>query len=247
MKTVNLLNRSLVLSYGIVCYAMFFGVFLYSVGFIGNIVVPTTLDGERRTDLPTAVVVNLVLLTVFAIQHSGMARPAFKRRWTKLISPAIERSTYVLFSNLAMIAMFVFWQPMGGTVWDIESGAGRSLMYGMFGLGWALVFYATCLINHFDLFGLRQVWLYFRRRPYTPLEFRIPSLYRYVRHPLYVGWLTVMWAVPTMTAAHLMFAVITTIYIVVATRFEERDLETAIGQPYTDYKKSTPMLVPRLR
>lgn len=247
MKRVNLLKRSLVLSYGLFCYAMFFGVFLYAVGFIGNFVVPTTLDGERQTDVSTAVMVNLSLLVAFVVQHSGMARPAFKNWATKVISPAIERSTYVLFSNLAMIAMFAFWQPMGGCVWNIEGGAGRTLMYGIFGLGWAIVFYATCLINHFDLFGVRQVWLYFRCRPYSRLEFKIPSLYRYVRHPLYVGWLTVMWASPTMTVSHLMFAGLTTIYILVATRLEERDLEDALGQPYTDYKKSTPMLVPRLR
>lgn len=247
MKSVNPLKRSLALAYGIGCYAMFFGVFLYAIGFIGNVVVPTRLDGDPQSDLSTAVVVNLLLLTAFALQHSGMARPAFKRWWTRLISPAIERSTYVLFSNIAMIAMFAFWQPIGGTVWQIESAAGRTAMYVLFGLGWGIVFYATCLINHFDLFGLRQVWLFFRGRPYTQVEFRVPSLYRYVRHPLYVGWLTVMWAAPTMTVAHLLFAGVTTIYILVATRFEERDLEVAIGQSYTDYKKSTPMLLPRIR
>lgn len=239
-------KRLMTLIYGILCYMMFFGVFLYSVGFIGNFLTPTALDGQPRVDLASAALTNVLLLIAFSVQHSGMARPAFKRWWTQFVPQAVERSTYILFSNIAMIAMFIFWQPMGGTVWNIESGVGRTIVYGLFALGCATVFYATCLINHFDLFGLRQVWLYFHGRPYTQLQFRIPSLYRYVRHPLYVGWLTVLWATPTMTAAHLMFAIITTVYIIVATRFEERDLASAIGKPYTDYQQTTPRLIPRI-
>jgi protein-S-isoprenylcysteine O-methyltransferase Ste14 len=176
-----------------------------------------------------------------------MARPAFKRWWTGFVPKPVERSTYVLFSSLALLLLFSAWQPMGGTLWDVRHPLGRGVIYGLFAAGWLLVLVATFLINHFDLFGMRQVWLYATHRLYTPLEFKTPGLYRYVRHPLYVGWLLTFWATPTMTAAHLVFAVATTAYILIAIRFEERDLVAIHGAAYAAYRRQVPMLVPGIR
>ncbi len=243
MKSPSPFSRFAILAYGVACYALFLPVFLYAIGFIGNVFVPTRLDAPLEGSLRAALVTNGLLLALFAIQHSGMARPTFKRWWTRFIPEPMERSTYVLFSNLAMILMFCFWKPMGGVIWNVESSLGRTAIYSLFGMGWAIVFYATCLINHFDLFGLRQVWLHFQGKPYQALEFRVPSLYRYVRHPLYVGWLTVIWAAPTMTLAHLFFALGTTAYILVAIQLEERNLVDLLPG-YAEYRRRVPMLVP---
>jgi len=193
-----------------------------------------------------ALLTNTALLCLFALQHSGMARPAFKRWWTRRITTALERSTYVLFSSLAMIALFVGWQPLGGIVWDFSSPVLRWGMIGMCSFGWLLVLASTFMINHFDLFGLRQVWLYWRGREYTPLSFRTPSLYRHVRHPLYVGWLCAFWFTPVMTLSHLIFSLITTAYILVAVRWEERDLLDAHPE-YAQYREEVPMLFPRVQ
>ena len=187
---------------------------------------------------------DVLLLVLFAVQHSVMARPWFKRMWTRVVPEPAERSTYVLFSSLALIALFALWQPLGGTVWNIESPAARSLMYELFGLGFGLVLVATFLINHFDLFGLRQVWLYLRGKPYTHLSFRTPLFYKYVRHPLYIGWLMAFWFTPTMTGAHLLFALMTTAYMLAAIRWEENDLLAAHGENYAHYRESVTMLVP---
>lgn len=239
------MKRTLALAYGAAVYALFLGVFLYAIGFIGNLWVPTSLDAERSGSFAGALAVNLGLLGLFAVQHSGMARPAFKRWWTRFVPKPIERSTYVLATNLILIALFAFWQPMGGEVWNVENETARAAIYGVYFAGWAIVFVATWLINHFDLFGVRQVWLYFTGREYTRLLFTEPFLYRYVRHPLYVGWLTVFWAAPTMTIAHLFFALVTTAYILVAIRLEERDLVAEHGEAYESYRRRVPMLVPR--
>lgn len=239
------MKRLLVLLYGVVCYAVFFATFLYAIGFVGNILVPKSIDSAPVAGFGTALAVNLALLAAFALQHSVMARPAFKRWSTRLIPEAAERSTYTLFSSLALIALFAFWQPMGGVVWEVTDPLAQGVLYGLFAFGWALVLVSTFLIDHFDLFGLRQVWLYFRGRPYTPLPFRTPGPYRLVRHPLYVGWLFAFWATPTMTAAHLVFAVMTTAYILVAIQLEERDLLDAHPE-YAGYRRRVPMLVPRL-
>ncbi len=247
MNSASPVRRIAVFAYGAVCYAMFLGVFVYAIGFIGNLWIPNSLDAAPRVPLATAVLVNCGLLALFALQHSGMARPAFKRQLTRIMPESMERSTYVLFSNIALILLFVFWQPMGGSIWNVEHPAARSAIYVLFGAGWLLVLYATFLINHFDLFGLRQVWLYFQGRPYTSLKFNEPSLYRVVRHPLYVGWITVVWATPTMTAAHLLFAGVVTTYILIAITLEERDLVEVHGEAYVDYRRRTPMLIPRLR
>ncbi len=231
------------LLYGVICYLIFFLTFLYAIGFIGNLFVPVSIDGEATTPFTTALIVNLLLLSLFAVQHSVMARPGFKRAWTKIISPVIERSTYVLLSSLALIVLFRYWQPMGGSVWSVSNPTAQIVLYCLFAFGWALVLVATFLINHFDLFGLRQVWLYFQDKEYTPLKFGTPWLYKIVRHPLYVGWFFAFWATPEMTVTHLLFAVVTTVYIIIATQFEERDLQNALPE-YTHYRKQVPMFIP---
>jgi len=237
--------RVLILAYGLLSYAVFFLTFLYALGFIGNFAVPRTMDSPALVPLGNALLVNLGLLGLFAVQHSVMARPAFKRWLTRFIPEPAERSTYVLMSSLALIVLFWFWQPMGGLVWDVQHPVGRAVLYGLYGFGWLVVLVTTFLINHFDLFGLRQVWLHFRGRPYTQLPLRAPGPYRLVRHPLYVGWLFAFWATPSMSVAHLVFAVMTTLYILVAIRFEERDLVDALPG-YAEYRERVPMLVPRL-
>ena len=237
------MRRTGYFAYGVACYAMFLGVFLYAIAFIGNFGIARTLDSAPRVPLVTAMLVNFLLLGAFAVQHSVMARPWFKQWWTQFVPTPIERSTYVLFTNLVMIALFAFWQPMGGQIWHVEGG-GRTLLYAMYGLGWMTVLYATFLVSHFDLFGLRQVWLFLRNKPYTRLPFREPSLYRHVRHPLYVGWMMVFWFAPTMSASHLLFAIATTAYMLIAIQFEERDLVKALPG-YAAYKKRVPMLIPK--
>ena len=232
--------------YGLLSYGVFLGVFVYAIGFIGGFVTPTMLDGAPHRSLAAALAINSGLLAVFALQHSGMARPAFKRWWTRIVPPAAERSTYVLMSSLALVALFAFWEPIGGVVWQAGEGLARTAIIGLYLVGWLLLLYTTFLIDHFDLFGLKQVWRYLRGQPYRPPQFHTPSLYRVVRHPLYIGWLTIFWAAPTMTTAHLIFALSTTAYILIAIQLEERDLVSAFGSKYTAYRKSTPMLIPRL-
>lgn len=236
-----------VLAYGALCYLMFVGVFAYAIGFLNNLFVPKSMDVGPATPFGFALAINAGLLGLFAVQHSVMARPGFKRWWTRFVPEPIERSTYVLFSNLAMIVLFWQWRPMGGVIWHLEGEMARGIVLGLYGLGIAIVFVSTCLIHHFDLFGMRQVWLYFRGRRYAPVAFRTPGPYRIVRHPLYVGWLVTFWAAPTMTVAHLVFALATTGYILVAIRFEERDLVNEHGDSYVSYRKDVPMLVPKIR
>ncbi len=220
--------------------------FLYAACWVGGLWVPVTLDGEPTVPTLTAIAIDLLLLGIFAVQHSVMARPWFKRLWTRIVPTEAERSTYVLLSSLALIALFHFWQPLGGVIWDVQQPVGRALLYAGFGLGWVTVLVSTFLINHFDLFGLRQVWLYLIGKPYTPLHFGTPWLYRYVRHPLYVGWLMAFWITPTMTVTHLLFALATTAHILVAIQLEERDLLTYHPE-YAEYRRRVPMLFPRLR
>ena len=244
---VDMLKRIAFFAYGVVCYAIFFATFLYAVGFIGGFVVPTTLDGAARGPLARGIAIDAGLLALFAIQHSVMARPWFKKRWTQIVAPALERSTYVLLSSLALIAMFWLWQPLGGVVWSVSDPAIRFVFRALFAFGFALVLVSTFLINHFDLFGLRQVWLYLRNKPYTQLKFGTPGPYRLVRHPLYVGWFFAFWMTPAMTYAHLLFAVATAAYILLAIQFEERDLVREHGSAYEEYRRRVPMLIPFLR
>ncbi|HEX6285778.1 MAG TPA: methyltransferase, partial [Pyrinomonadaceae bacterium] len=219
-----MLKRILFFAYGVFSYLIFFGTFLYAIGFIGNFGVPTTLDGPATGSLVTGLLVNTGLLALFAVQHSVMARKWFKEWWTRIVPKPIERSTYVLFSSVALILMFALWQPLGGVIWSVEDPTGKLALRGLFAFGFGLVLYSTFLINHFDLFGLRQVWRYLLGQPYNNLGFTTPGPYRLVRHPLYVGWLFAFWATPVMTAAHLLFALATTAYILLAIQFEERDL-----------------------
>jgi protein-S-isoprenylcysteine O-methyltransferase Ste14 len=242
-----MMGRIAIFAYGVVCYLMFLGVFLYAIGFVGNVIVPKSLDSAPQTSFGVALAINLALLMLFAVQHSVMARPAFKRAWTRFVPKPAERSTYVLFTNAALIVLFAFWQPMGGIVWDVQNPVGRAVLIGMCAFGWLTVLATTFLINHFDLFGLRQVYLHLHGIEYTHLKFRTPGPYRYVRHPLYVGWLFAFWFTPTMSVAHLVFALATTAYILVAIRFEERDLERFHGASYAHYRQTVPMLVPSLK
>ena len=230
--------------YGIVCYGIFLGTFLYAVGFVGNLIVPRSIDSVANIPLSSAILIDLSLLGIFGLQHSLMARLWFKAWWTQIVPKPIERSTYVLFSSLCLIALFYFWQPMGFTIWNVQNSLGQAIFYSLFAFGWLLVLVATFLINHFDLFGLRQVYLYLIGREYTQLHFATPGPYKLVRHPLYVGWLFAFWATPKMTLAHLVFALVTTAYILVAIQFEERDLIKIHGQAYADYRHQVPMLIP---
>jgi protein-S-isoprenylcysteine O-methyltransferase Ste14 len=239
-------HRIFVFSYGTLAYAICLGVFAYAVGFIGNFAVPKAMDSGREVPLAQALIVNALLLGFFAIQHSVMARSWFKRWLTRMIPAAAERSTYVLLSSLALILLFWQWQPMGGTIWNVQNPVARAVLYGLYAVGWIQVLVTTFLINHFDLFGMRQVYLHLLGRELTPLKFVTPGPYEVIRHPLYVGWLLVFWATPTMTLAHLLFAVLTTSYILVAIQFEERDLVRHHGQAYAEYRKRVPKLIPRL-
>jgi methanethiol S-methyltransferase len=235
-------RRTLILVYGVMAYAATLATFLYAAGWIGDFLTPTRLDGPREGSLAAALGIDLGLLVLFAVQHSGMARPAFKRWLTRYVPESAERSTYCLLSSAALFLLFWLWRPLGGEIWDVE-GAARWVVYGIYAAGWVVVLTTSFLINHFDLFGLRQVWLQFCGMAYTPLNFGTPGPYRIVRHPLYVGWFLTFWAAPTMTAAHLVFAAVTSAYILVAIRWEERDLVDAHPE-YEAYRRQVSMLLP---
>ena len=239
------MKRIFTFLYGGTSYVVFLATFLYAIGFIGNFGVPKSLDTAASGPWQAALLVDLGLLSLFAVQHSVMARPAFKRLLTRVVPAAMERSTYVLASSVALLLLFWQWRPLGGTVWNVENPAGKGSLYAGFAFGWALVLLATFVINHFDLFGLRQVWRNLLGKPQAGLEFGTPFLYRIVRHPLYVGWLCVFWSTPVMTVTHLMFAAVTTAYILVAIQFEERDL-MAVHPEYAEYRKQVPMIIPGL-
>ena len=237
-------TRILVFVYGCAAYLLFLATFLYAIAFVGGFGVPTTLDGPATTPFWQALAIDAGLLAIFAVQHSVMARPWFKRWWTQIVPWSIERSTYVLFASLALDLMFWQWQPLGGVVWNIEQPQLRAAVWTIFAAGWLQVLIMTFYINHFDLFGLRQVWLHLIGRQYTRVSFVTPAPYRFVRHPLYLGFLLAFWAAPTMTGAHLVFALATTIYIVLAIQFEEHDLAHEHGAAYLDYRRRVPMLLP---
>jgi protein-S-isoprenylcysteine O-methyltransferase Ste14 len=236
-------------AYGVFCHLLFLAIYAALAGFVGNLLMPKTIDSEppgNSIDLLFAGAVNLGLMGLFALQHSVMARPWFKERWTRLVPKAIERSTYVLLSCGVVALLMWQWRSIPVVVWDVSHPIGRAAMWGLFATGCLLVPAVSFLINHFDLFGTRQVWLHLKGKPYEVLEFRTPGLYRSMRHPLYVGWTIAFFATPTMTVGHLLFAVVMTAYMGIAVLFEERDLTEVYGEQYRDYQQRVPMFLPRL-
>jgi protein-S-isoprenylcysteine O-methyltransferase Ste14 len=240
------MRRSICFAYGICCHLMFLVVYAYMAGFVGNFFVPKSIDSAPRNSIGWAVTVDLALLLLFGLQHSVMARPKFKRIWTKIVPQPIERSTYVLLSNLAIILLMWQWRSIPFTLWDVPGEFGRILMIALFATGWILVPTVSLMIDHFDLFGTRQVWLHLKGREYKPLPFHTPMFYGYVRHPLYVGWFLAFWMTPTMTVGHLLFAGTLTGYMVLASKIEERDLVDHFGRLYEDYRRQVPAFVPRI-
>lgn len=236
-------TKALSLIYGLIAYLIFFGTFLYAIGFVGNLVVPKSIDSGAVVPNGEAVAVDVLLLGLFAVQHSVMARPAFKRWWTRFVPPQAERSTYVLATSVVLIVLFSQWRPLPGVVWEVEQPA-AAVLWVLFGVGWLLVLISTFLIDHFDLFGLRQVFAYASGRPHTPPPFRTPALYRVVRHPIMLGFLIAFWSAPAMTLGHLLFAGTTTAYIFVGVSLEERDLRNAFGGGYEEYQRQVGMIVP---
>lgn len=241
------MNRTLSFCYGLVCYAVFLISFLYAIGFVGDFVVPKSINSGSQSSILHSLIINLVLLSLFAVQHTIMARPAFKRWWTKIVPIQVERSTFVLVASLILLLLYWQWQPMPSVVWSIENPVGKTLLLALFWIGWLVVLLSTFMINHFDLFGLRQVWLHFSNQDYHHVEFQTNSLYRYVRHPIMFGFIIAFWATPFMTVGHLLFAFVTTAYIFIGVQFEEHDLMQFLGKNYDDYRRRVPMLIPFMK
>lgn len=239
------MRRWIYFAYGVFCHLLFLATFVWMCGFVGNLLVPGSID-SAPAGVATAVGVDLLLIALFAVPHSIMARPWFKRYWTRIIPEPIERSTYVLVSSMLLAILMWQWRGLDTVIWNVQSPVWRTVLWGLFGAGWMLVTAATLMINHFDLFGTRQVWLYLKKRAYTSLPFRTPMLYKHVRHPLYVGWALAFWATPTMSLGHLVFAATLTLYMGIAAQFEERDLVNHFGRQYRDYQERVPQFIPRL-
>jgi len=236
--------RFLFFLYGVICYGIFFGTFLYAIGFVGNYFVPKSMDSGFDGTFTEALLINVLLLGVFAVQHSVMARKGFKEVWTKVIPEVIERSTYVLLSSLALLLLFWQWRPMGGVIWDVSGSNLGTILIAISLVGWLLVLISTFLINHFELFGLKQVFFNLKGKESTYGEFKTPGLYKFVRHPIYFGFTVAFWATPIMTVAHLIFAVATLGYVIIGIFLEERDLVATFGDDYKEYKSRVSMLIP---
>ncbi|MEZ4864246.1 MAG: NnrU family protein [Caldilineaceae bacterium] len=243
----SMFGRMATLLYSMVCYLIFFVTFLYAIGFVGNLFVPKSIDIGAMTPFRQALLIDLVLLAVFAVQHSGMARPAFKAWWTRIIPRPMERSTYVLFASSALVLLFWQWRPLPGVVWQVDNMIAYWALYTLSGLGWLIVLFSTFLINHFDLFGLRQGFMHAQGQTYKDLGFRTPVLYKMIRHPIMLGFHIAFWATPIMTVGHLLFAGMTTAFMLLAIQLEERDLVAYFGDAYRTYRRQTPMLIPGLR
>ncbi len=240
------MKRTLVFAYGVASYALFFVCFLYAIGFIGNIWVPKSIDSAPLYPLGTSLLINIGLLGLFAVQHSGMARPAFKRWLTRYIPKAAERSTYVLLSTVCLALMMWLWAPLGGVIWNVSTGWAATTLTALYLGSWLFLLYASFLLDHFDLFGLRQVFYGLKGEQSPALEFQTPAMYRIVRHPIYLGWMGIIWITPTMTVTHFVFAALSTAYIVIGTYLEERDLE-AVHPEYSEYRKQVPAIFPSFR
>ena len=238
------MGRFVALMFGVASYFVFFGTFLYAIGFVSNFFVPKSIDSGSAGDITSALLINIVLLTVFGLQHSIMARPKFKRVWTKIVPQTIERSVFVLFASLALILVFWQWRPMTGVIWSVDNYFGRAALWLIFAIGWLTVLLSTFMINHFELFGLRQVYLNSRGMSDSEMNFQTRALYRFVRHPIMLGFIIAFWATPHMTTGHLLFAAVTTAYILVALQFEERDLVDHHGETYREYQRKVSMLLP---
>lgn len=239
------MGRILAFIFGIISYGLFLGTFSYAIAFVGDFWVPKTINSGEASPWELALLINAGLLCLFAVQHSGMARPGFKQWWTKIIPEPIERSTYVFLASVTLILLYWFWQPLPATVWSVEAEAGRWILWGMFGLGWGLVVYTTFLISHAHLFGLTQVRDFIKDRDLWQPKFQTPGLYRRMRHPMMLGFFFAFWAIPDMTVGHLVFSIATTGYILVALQLEERDLIQVFGEKYRMYRRQVPMFIPR--
>jgi methanethiol S-methyltransferase len=230
--------------YGIVCYAIFFVTFLYAIGFVNNLYVPKSMDKGYQGGATYAWLVDLLLLTLFALQHSIMARPEFKKWWTKIVPWAVERSTYVLFASALLIVLFAFWRPLPGVIWDVQNIVLSGVLTGLYFFGWFMVLFGTFLINHFNLFGLQQVYNNLNNREPRTLSFVTPVLYRIVRHPIMLGFIIAFWSTPQMTVGHLLFSFATTAYILVAIQLEERDMVGIYGAEYKRYQREVSQIIP---
>jgi protein-S-isoprenylcysteine O-methyltransferase Ste14 len=236
--------RVLYFVYGLVAYVLFLVAFIYAIGFVGNLWVPKGIDSGTPGSLTSAIVINVCLLLLFAVQHNIMARPWFKNWWTRFVPQPIERSTFVALASLILLLLYWLWRPMPETVWHVDNSVGRAVLWAIFAAGWGIVLYSSFAIDHFELFGLKQVWMYFKRHEPGVATFSERAIYRWVRHPLMFGFVLAFWAAPTMSQGRLLFAIVTTVWILVAIQIEEMDLAALLGDPYREYRQRTPMLIP---